>query len=182
MAQDKRIIDLIELTEVTEADYTIVTDTSDLGYAKKVKTVNSSPKIGVYSVLSATDDTTCTTADTYYTIEGTLTNSPMNNFEFDTDKLKYKGVATLYFEVDYHASVTMSTGAALINMGIKKTGVLEDSSVITSDVDTTNSIISGTCVIELDTDDTIQMVVSSDTDADVITFDNLMVKIRPFYR
>jgi len=40
---------------------------------------------------------------------------------------------------------------------------------------------SGTCVVELATDDEIQLVVTSDGNGDVITFDNFTTTINEFF-
>lgn len=145
------------------------------------------PNIGVFAALSAPDDTTVTTAGTYYPIEGTFTNTPIEKFSVQTEAygpvIQYDGIDTLYFEIDAHASVKGNTNGITVKAAIKKNNVLVTESITTQYLKTTPEIytMSGTSVVELSTGDNIQMVVTSDSDADVITFENITATIRPFY-
>lgn len=140
-------------------------------------------KSGVFAALSAADDTTITTAGTYVPVEGTFTNMPAENFEGGTQTIDYKGTVTTYFEIDWHATLETDGASTTVSIGVKKNGALEDSSVMTVLCKTAGEkyTVSGTVVVELETDDTIQLVATTDGAGDVITFDNFTTTISKFF-
>lgn len=142
---------------------------------------------GVFAALSAEADTTITTAGTYYPILGTFSNTPIQGFSAGTEytpSVKYTQSLTRYFEIDWHASFSADAASTTVHFGIKKNGVLESDSVMGTLAKTAGEVyhLSGTDVVELETDDEIQLVVSSDGDSDVISVIHYTTTIRPFYR
>ena len=138
--------------------------------------------LGVFAALTASADTTITTGGTYYPILGTFSNDPISGFELVVDPaIQYKGTNTHYFEIDYHASVKATGNNRSISLGIKKNGVLVDASVMKGYAKTLaeNIIISGTSVVQLETDDKIQLVCTCDA-SETLTFDSYTTTIRPF--
>ena len=143
-------------------------------------------KIGVFASLSAPASTTITTAATYYPIGGTFTNSPLEGFGAAvtyTPGIKYSVYKTQYFEIDWHASVSADINNTTITLGVKKNGTLSTPSLMTQFCKNANQIynISGTIVVELAQDDEIQLVVTSDGNGDIITFDNYTTTITEFF-
>ena len=143
-------------------------------------------KCGVFAALSASADTTITTAGTYYPILGTFTNDPIEDFgaaTVYTPGIKYTGSLTQNFEIDWHATFSADSNNADVTCAIKKNNVLVATSVMTTRCFTADApyAASGTCVVELAEDDEIQLVVTSDDDGDVITFSNYTTTISEFF-
>ena len=144
----------------------------------------TSKKCGVFAYLTSDAATTITTAGTYYPIAGTFTNDPLEDFVTVADPaIQYKGTKTQYFEIDWHATVAADTNITTIVCGIKKNGTLLTSSRMGTLCKTANELynISGTVVVELTTDDKIQLVVTSDGSGDVLTFHFYTTTIREFF-
>ena len=140
-------------------------------------------KCGVFAHLPTPANTTVTTADTYYPIQGNFTNSPMEDFSLATDKLQYDGTKTQYFEIDWHATVAADDASTQINIGIKVNGTLCDSSVMGTYLKNAGQFyaISGTSVCELSTGDTVQLVLTTDGDGDVITVQHFTTTLSEFF-
>lgn len=137
-----------------------------------------------FAYLTAPADTTVTTSGTYYPISGTFANLPTNNFTGVSDPaIQYDAMETLYFEIDWHATVSTVNNGRTIMCGIKVNSDLETSSVMQGYLKTGGEPqnISGTCIVELDVNDKVQLVVTSSSDGDVITFHNYTTSIRKFY-
>ena len=79
-------------------------------------------KRGVFAYLGTPTNTTCTLADTWYAIAGAFTNSPMDEFIFDTDHLEYTGTNPRYFEIDWHATCSGDSNGVTIHYGIYVNG------------------------------------------------------------
>lgn len=144
----------------------------------------NSKKCGVFAYLTADAATTITTAGTYYPIAGTFTNDPLEDFVTVADPaIQYKGTKTQYFEIDWHATVAADQNSTTIVCGIKKNGTLLTSSRMGTLCKTANEMynISGTVVVELTTDDKIQLVVTSDGNGDILTFHFYTTTIREFF-
>jgi hypothetical protein len=109
-------------------------------------------------------------------------NAPANGFDFVADPaIEYTGTETMYFEIDAHASFTTDNNNSTVRCGLKKNGTLITPSVVSAFAKTTSEFynISGTCVVQLETGDKIQLVVANDIISDV-TFQNIVATIRPF--
>lgn len=141
-------------------------------------------KTGVSAYLPTTADTTITTAGTYYPIEGSFTNDVIENFTLvATPAIRYDGTLTQCMEVDWHASLSADTANTTVHLGIKKNGTLVDASLMAQFLKNADQIynISGTCVVEMATNDEIQLVVTSDGDGDVLTFEHYTTTITEFF-
>jgi len=134
-----------------------------------------------YASLPSSANTTITTAETYYPVQGAFTTSPMVNFIFDTDHIEYTGTATRYFEIDWHASVECSTANATVHFGIEinsGTAIGVMGSTLKTSGET--YAMSGTVIVSLETDDEIQLVCTSDSNGDVLTVNHFTTSIRAF--
>ncbi|RKZ98993.1 MAG: hypothetical protein DRQ46_00520 [Gammaproteobacteria bacterium] len=139
-------------------------------------------KNGVFAYLASPTATTVTTGGTYYTIAGTFTNAPMENFSLGTG-IDYDGLTTKYFEVDWHATVSGDSNSITCSVGIKKNTSVVTSSIMGTLLKTSGEsyVLSGTTVVELATNDAILLVLTADGDGDVITVEHFTTTIRPFF-
>lgn len=146
----------------------------------------TSKKCGVYAYISSPTNTTITTAATYYPISGTFTNSPIEGFSAATTYtpgIKYNEFKTQYFEIDWHSSLVSDTSNVTVSLGIKKNGVLISGSVMSQYCKNASQIytLSGTCVVELAENDEIQLVITSDSNGNVVTIENYTTTISEFF-
>jgi len=143
-------------------------------------------KAGVFAYVSVEGDTTVTTAGTYYPVEGTFVNAPVQLFGFATTYtpgIKYTGTKTLYFKIDWHVTASADDNGRTPKYGVKLNGDLVTSSVMGDYAKTaTESInISGTTVVELAEGDELQIVLTSSSDGDVITTHHFQTTISEFF-
>jgi hypothetical protein len=141
-------------------------------------------KCGVFAYLSSASSTTITTAGTYEYIRGNFVNSPIECFSLIGDPaIKYDGEITQFFEMDWHASVSANVAGTEVSIGIKKNDILVTSSIMTHFLKNINEVytMSGTTVVELAPNDRIQLVVTSDGNSDVITFEHYTTTINEFF-
>lgn len=147
------------------------------------------PKAGVYAYLSAQATTTVTTGDTFEYISGTFGNDPFEGFSGTTvgggDAIQYDG-DTCVFEIDWHAAFSSQDNSRVVRIGIAKNGetlTTTSPSVMSIYCKTGGELfsLSGTLVLTLDAGDTIQLMVTSDTNLDEVTFDNFTTTIRRFF-
>ena len=137
---------------------------------------------GAFAALTAQATTNITASDTYTPIAGTFSNTPANGFEDVADPgIKYTGTKTMYFEIDLYSSFSTPSNNSTVTFAIKKNGTTVDHSQMTAFAKSLGETynLSSTAVIELETDDVIQLVIKTDTGADV-TFNNITTSIRPF--
>jgi hypothetical protein len=140
-------------------------------------------KPGAFAYLTSPATTVITLADTYQYISGTFENEPVRDFLTNADPaIVYKGEKTRYFEVDWHASVQANIASTTVSVGIKKNGTVVPGSIMATLLKTSSEdqALSGTAVIELAKNDTIQLVCTSDGTGDQITFDHFTTTIREF--
>ena len=138
----------------------------------------------VWGYVSTPADTTITTAGTYYPIQGTFTNE-VNQFGAATVNvpgIKYTGSETKTFEIDLHAQVSADTLNTDVTLAVYKNGSLAAGSEITGRCRDAASpySMSSTVVLSLAENDEVQLMVTSDDDGDVLTFNNLQTTIREF--
>lgn len=129
-------------------------------------------KCGVFAYLTASADTTVTSKDTYYPILGTFSNTVLQDFTTVADPaIKYTGTLTQYFMITWNATVSSTHNGCTVKIAIKKGGILVDSSVMGTLCKTAGELynLSGITVVELATNDTIQLVLTADGDGDVVT-------------
>lgn len=137
----------------------------------------------VFAYLTAAETTTVGTGGTYYYIRGTFANSPIEGFVGVADPaIKYTNVTTLCFEIDWAATVSADDGGRTIHCAIKHNGVLVDGAVMGGYQKTADEplTISGTAVVELEQSDTIQLVLTSSVDGDVVTVHHFTTTMREF--
>lgn len=146
---------------------------------------NDINEIGVFAALSEDSVTTITVTGQYEYINGTFTNVPIQGFEFvlidDEPYIRYTGDTPYYFEIDAHATVTSNHNNTTIHGAVKKNMVVVETSEMSVFVKTATESynFSGTSVVLLEKNDTIQLVIKADVASD-ITFRNLTATIRPF--
>lgn len=160
-------------------------------YLQVKDTINASgtitgKKIGVFAALESPTATTVTTAGTYYPIAGTFTNDPAEEFSAAvtyTPGIKYDHKQTQHFEIDWHAAGSGDANGMTIHIGIKKNGVLCSQGVMGTFLKFLGEeqSLSGTCVVELATNDEIQLVITSDTNGDIITMEHFTTTITEFF-
>lgn len=139
---------------------------------------------GVFAALMAADTTTIGTSGTYVPIEGSFSNTPIDNFELsETPAIKYIGKKTCYFEIDWQTGVSSDSATTVVHCGIKLNGVLVTESVMGTLLKTKDEpqAFSGTVIIELKENDEIQLVTTSDNTGGVLTYHHYTTSIRPFY-
>lgn len=139
-------------------------------------------KNGVYAYLSASANTTTTLADTWYPLQGTFVND-FDNFELDTDKIKYIGTNDYEFEIDWHCTMSSDTNGTTPYVTIKKNSTEYDAQKMGTYLKTANEPMSfsGTAKVMLSTDDTVQLIVESDKAGAVLTTCNFTTTIKQFY-
>jgi len=96
--------------------------------------------------------------------------------------IRYDGTLTQWFEIDWHASLSCNSNGRTVSVGIKKNGTIVPSPMSTF-LKTANEIyaLSGTCITELNLNDKIQLVVTSDYNGDIINFLNYTTTIAEFF-
>ena len=145
-------------------------------------------EIGTYAYLTTVDTTVVTTAGTYYPIEGVFSNAPAELFTPVSSPragLRYDGVETLHFEIDWHASARGDANGITAHIGAGVDGVVPcPCSIMGTFLKTANEAqaLSGTCVIELAQNEVITLLVTADTNLDEIAMVHFTVSIRRFFR
>lgn len=145
-------------------------------------------KSGVYAYLGTETHTTTTTAGTYYPVAGTFINAPIENFTaVDTPGIRYDGTPSQYFEIDWHCTFEVDTASKTVTVGvaINETVIVASTQSMycryANDSAHSSVHLSGTYVVELATNDEVQLVVASDYDGLTVSFDTFNVSIRPFF-
>ena len=142
-------------------------------------------KRGVFAALTAQANTTITTGETYYPINGTFSNTPIDGFQAVADPaIQYTDAEKEYFEIDWQAACSADDNGRTVHFAVKKNGTLVTESINGTYLKTANEAqtAAGTVVVELAQNDKIQLVVTSSADGDVITVLHFTTTIRPFYR
>jgi len=140
-------------------------------------------KAGASAYLSAPSSVETTVAGSWYPIAGTFTNA-FEDFEFDTDHIKYIGDEDYVFEIDWHASLTTDTSTTTFHIAIKHNTTVLDAQQMGAMLKNTNQYVpcSGTSVIELTKNDEIQLVCSSDKTEANLSFEHFNATINKFYQ
>lgn len=156
----------------------------------------SGQKSGVFAYLAAPANTTITTANNWYFVEGTFVNDPVENFSAigpvtesssssvnDGPGVRYLGTLTQYFEIDWHTTATSDHTGGIVRIGIEKNGVLLTYATMSQYIKSAGEpvVISGTCVVALGQNDIIQLVTSADRNADVVTINSFLTTISEFF-
>jgi hypothetical protein len=150
-------------------------------------TNDSGIKQGVFAYLSAAAVTTVTTGNTFVPILGTFVNNPMENFGISGDAIQYLGTETKEFEIDWHTSFSSQDAGRTAHFGVAINGetlATTSPSTMGTYIKYAGEIVplSGTDVVELSYGDTIQLQLTSDTDADEVTVAHFTTSIAKFFR
>ena len=139
-----------------------------------------SSKSSTFAYLSASADTTITTPIDWYAIQGTFIND-FEDFELDTDKIKYTGDEKYKFEIDWHAKLASDTVATKINITVSVNGTPVETSKMGAYLKTADEpiAVSGTEIVTLEKNDTVQLVVQADKACD-LTFGFFVTGINKF--
>lgn len=142
-------------------------------------------KSGLFGYITPPLAITITTASTYYPI-GLFTTSFIEDFNTGTtyaNGFKHNGSKTQYFKVEWSCSLEGDSDNILSSIRVEKNGALISGSTISTLLKITGEInnISGFCVVELSTNDEVQISTTSDTNGDIITFDNFNISINQFF-
>ena len=134
----------------------------------------------VYSYLSSSSTTTISVAETWYAVQGSFVND-FTNFELDTDKIKYIGDNDYKFEIDWCAKIAHSVVSSTVNVTISINGIPIETAKMGTFAKTAGEPVSfsGSEVVTLTKDDTIQIVVQSDK-AGTVTFGNFVTSLNKF--
>jgi hypothetical protein len=141
------------------------------------------PQSRVFAYLVAQANTTVTEAGTYYPILGTFTNDPIDGFATVADPaIKYTNNITRCFEIDWHTSLSADDNGRTVHCAIKKNDILVAPSIEGTFLKVAGEpqALSGTVALELEKDDTIQLVLTSSVNLDVITVYHFTTTIRTF--
>ena len=139
---------------------------------------------GVFAALDEAAVTIVPTANEYVPIAGVFLNSPLAAFSVvDDPGIKYENHTAIWFEVDWHASVSAHRNNTTVHIGLNKNGLLDPRSVMGQVLTLLNQPqgLSGTCAIHIKPGDVIQLAVTADGDGDEITFHHFTTKIREFH-
>ena len=139
---------------------------------------------GVFAALTTPATTTTTSADTFYPINGTFDNTPSVGFTATVDPaIQYTGEKETYFEIDWHCTFKNNTANSTISVGISDAdGTVYPYSIMKTYAKNADELysLSGTVVVQLITDNKIQLNIASDNDGDIITVNNFTTTIRTF--
>lgn len=141
-------------------------------------------KSGVFAFLTGSAITTITTSGSYYAIEGIFDNDPVGEFTFvATPAVKYIGIPTEYFKIDWHTTFSSDHTSCRAILGIKKNGEIIPASLMSAYLKTSTEPISlgGVLVVELAAGDEIQLVATSDNNGDKLTFLNYTTSMNRFF-
>jgi len=144
----------------------------------------SGKKAGVFAYLDNPEVTYINKSEIYYAINGSFINNPIFCFDVKAiPAIKYNCTTPQYFEVDWHATLSADKANTNIYIGIKRNGVFINKSEMKSrffNADEPYSF-SGTTVVYLDYNDTVQLVVSSDDADENVLFQTFTTSISEFY-
>ena len=116
---------------------------------------------------------------------GTFVNEPFNGFAAGTNAIVAEIADT--YEIDWHASFSSQDANRTVHFGVAINGeTLTNGSkgvvgTFAKNAGQTYSV-SGTTVVELNAGDTVQLQVTSSTDADEVTIKHFTTTIAKFYR
>jgi hypothetical protein len=138
-------------------------------------------KAGASAYLSSPSTVTTTVAGDWYPVAGTFAND-FENFEFDTDRIKYIGDEDYQFEIDWHSSMASNTPTTTFHNAVKVNstvlfaqkmgGLLKQNEY---------GPCSGTTIVTLTKNDGIQLVTQSDKAGAILSFEHFNATINKFY-
>lgn len=143
-------------------------------------------QFGCFAYLSASADTTITTGDVWYPAEGTFVNNPCENFvaaAVNIPGIKYAHALTQNFIIAGQITFSSSLSSATISGSFKKNGILVEEAKTSLYAKNSNEryFLAGSFVVEMEQDDEIQMVLTSDLDNTVITVHQFLLSMMRFF-
>jgi hypothetical protein len=136
---------------------------------------------GVFAYLPSRDTTTCTTADTWYFIQGAFANPIAEGFAVGPTGIISTLPDTVFAEIDWHATILVDPAGATVHAGIGLNDSVYVSSIMGTFASTIELQMSGTVVMEVVPSDTISLKVMSDADGDDVIFIHFTTTIRNFF-
>ena len=146
--------------------------------------ISNGGKTGVFAYLDTTEVDTVDTANVYQPIGGTFINSPLQNFSvLATPSIRYDGATTHYFMINYNTTSSANANGTTFRLAVKKNGTILDGSIMSTYLKTANEAqaFGGVVVVELDQNDTIQLVFSTDGTGDIVNFMHFTTTINKFF-
>jgi len=152
---------------------------------KYIKGFMNKSKAGVFAYLSASANTTITTASTFQYIEGTFLNPVIEGFSLTASPAIQCDITQVReYEIDWHATIKGNSNGINVKVGIGITGAQPNASSIMGTYLKTSGesqAVSGTTVVELGYGDEVQLMITTDGTADIMTVDYFTTTIRPFF-
>lgn len=155
--------------------------------ADYIRNIHTAYSNGVFAYLT-TSVTMVVTNGAYSPISGSFSNYPVIGFIGATQNppgIKYAGSQTAFYKIDWHATIYSTSNDDNPVLGIKKNNNIIISSLMGVEIKNATYWyqLSGTCVVELQTDDEIQLVLTTD---DIDTTANITIvyyttTIKPFF-
>lgn len=139
---------------------------------------------GVYAYLATGTSTTIVSGTYWYPIQGPFVNDPFQDFTIQSDQITYAGTLAQYFEIDWHCTASCTNNNNVTcDIGIKVNGITHEECVMGTFLKTTNeqAAFSGTIVHFLAPGDTIQLIITSDGDGDIILIRQFTTTIKQFF-
>lgn len=138
---------------------------------------------GVFGYLSTGTSTVLASGSfsTWYPIIGPFINDPFEDFTIQEDTITFTGDRPLWFEIDWHATVSVGAGNATIRIGISQNGTIASPSVMETYVAALKLQMSGTDVLLISPGDTIGLVMSAEADSETIIVSRFTTTIRMFF-
>lgn len=129
-------------------------------------------KSGLFVYLKEEYTTNIINPGTFYPIKGEFRYNPMENFTYvgaGTTGSRYNGSLKQFFKVCWASSIYVLNNNTTVTIGLKHNGVLMGNSLIANLCKIAGEIyhLSGTFVIELSQNDTLQLVVATDKGNDI---------------
>ena len=142
---------------------------------------------GVFASLNASASTLVVSSGSYYSIQGSFDNEPVENFSgttvLDGDAIKYDGIPSQYFEIVWSVGLASSANGTTITAGIRKNEDVQTGSLMDLYCKTAGEQYSaaGVFVTMLEKDDTIQLILSADADSNTVTVNHFTTSIKRFF-
>lgn len=145
----------------------------------------SRKKSGLFVFLKEEGATSIIEAGEFYPITGIFEYNPMENFTsigVNSTGSRYDGTVKQFFKVCWASSVSVPNNSTTVTMGLKHNGVLAGNSLIANVCKISGEMyhLSGSFVIELSQNDTLQLVVATDVGND-ITFKYCTASVGVFF-
>ena len=144
---------------------------------------DASVKAGVFAVLTTSSNTTCTADDTWYAIQGVFTNKVFEGFTISGTNIACAVSSTNQYEIDWHATLSCDNASTTPSISVKINDTVQEAEAMTVFCKNASQAytVSGTVVIPLTSNDTVQLVCKSDGAGDVLTFQQFVTSLTKFF-